>query len=112
MLPRSFPVVAALAGLRVAVSGDTCESDTGDYRNAFARMQTIGKDAKHRGFEVLWIPVPSLQDPAAYTTNTTVFLTPKAMRRALLPLIGGRRTVENLQNPFYGRVQWTHLFCS
>jgi hypothetical protein len=72
-------------------------------------METIDKDATHGCFEVLWIQVLSLQDPAAYTANTTVLLTPKAIRRAFLLLFGGRRTVEYAQSPSYSGVQLTHL---
>jgi hypothetical protein len=73
------------------------------------RMETIGEDATHSCFEVLWIQVPSLEDPAVYTANTTILLTPKTIRRAFLPLFGGRRTVEYLRSPSYGGVQLTHL---
>jgi hypothetical protein len=76
------------------------------------RIQTIGKDATRRCFEILRILVPFLCVPAAQHANTTALLTPKVIRQAMLPHVGGRRTVEHLQHLPYGEVRSTGRFRS
>jgi hypothetical protein len=72
ILPRfvafSCPVVAVLAGVKIVVSGECISKAILETIGVAPKhILTISVNAKHRYFEMPWVPMPFLRDLAAYT---------------------------------------------